>query len=287
MRTRIVLLGSAAWLLSALAGCASSPCPPPHLQEPTSQSLRAAVEWAALEANERAKRFDDQVFVEQADIDRHIFFYDPTKESPPGLDPDDREILLTDHYALAQQVRYRYKVESVGPVTPCEPGGSFSHQADIVVSIESKCRWGLARDEKPIPAPPEGLKIWADPSPIRFGHSGLMGSSFVDLDVPKGVRTTAVTLLERRAIDLLHESSPVTQQGPVRLRARYWTERHLWCWTLSAFVYYLRIESIENEPPGRDDLPNTGKGGGYGHIGYTSNFVKAKASEPSTTRSNP
>lgn len=255
-----------------LTGCLHPPESPPKVQDPTEQSLQAAVEQAAEEANEWAKKFDDQVFVEQAKIIRHMRFYDPAKETPSQweyISDNDGDITIEDTYALAQQVHYRYKIKGVGPVTRCEPGGSFSHRADIFVKVESQCRWGLAKDEKPIPTPPQGQMIWATWGPSDFWRSGLFGSRFLNLEIDRGIRNSAETPLERKAIELLRGSPPVAQEKVFRLRASYWVEKRKWCWDLDALVFYLRIESLQKDPPGREGLVNSGLTIVYPHVGYS------------------
>jgi len=218
-------------------------------QQPTAESLRSIVQHAVIDANLRAENIKKQVFVDQAAISRYISFCNPGQE-PDEIDLDNA---IEDTYARAWQVTYRYSIQEIGPISTIPGEGSFSHKATIKLRITCEVQTGLARDEKPLPKPPEG-KIVASTWSLPIYHYGLYDIKLPNLRPPARSSTTASTTLARQAVEKVKAARPQKDEKTRTIQAYYWTDKRIWAFDVDPLLAYLWLPSLNDLPPDRDGL---------------------------------
>ncbi|MBN2584910.1 MAG: hypothetical protein JXL80_17735 [Planctomycetes bacterium] len=145
----------------------------PVLEQQVLESVRRAIEDANLEA----AKLDGKTFVKAYEFPRCVIFVKGRQlsrlERKAGgpLPPDAVRHNWTDRYVLAQELKYRYSLESLYGVIR-DAGSEEPYHALATLRVEGENRFAVAEDAQPVPKPPEGCSYWVP----RFSLGRIEGS---------------------------------------------------------------------------------------------------------------
>lgn len=239
----------------------------PAPEKPNEQDLRAFLQKAIAKANQAAAGLDGQTFVEHCAFKRSIHFI-PKPPAPkdgrarvevrdgkivvvvPSRPPPPIEVPSTvlsdrpqpqpppkgavgkhwvDRYAMAQQFSYRYSLESIGPIVKGQ-GASEPESAPVRIKLTARRRTAIAGDEKPIPEPPKGMKVW-DPTRLWSPHFFGSGGSTRELrkiGMPPQARREIKGPLAKEAVKKMQAAPEEVVAKTMNMTARYWPKWQLW-----------------------------------------------------------
>ena len=241
----------------------------PAPESPDEQGLRAFLQKAIAKANQEAAELDGQTFVEHCAFKRSIYFIPkppPPKQEPVRVEVRDGNMVLVvppsrpppplkipepvlshmpnqpqpppkgavgkhwvDRYAMAQQFSYRYSLESVGAIVKGQ-GESEAESAPVRIKLTARRRTAIAGDEKPIPEPPKGMKVWYPSPPWSFGSFGGGGTvrELKKIEMPPQAHREIKGPLAEEAVKKMQAVPEEVVAKTMNMTAHYSPEWQLW-----------------------------------------------------------
>jgi hypothetical protein len=208
-----------------------------------SAGIRQAVDACITEANEIASAQDDKVYIDVKKYDRVIVFVPIPHLLPipgtitalsslkPVIVPKNAVVKgWTDHFALAQELSYRYSyVETLETKHHLSPP---HFTAKITILLKTTHRWAYTGKPKGIPAGPDGyIAWWAGSFWSNWHGTGEWSGHLPAPEIPPGkvvTQSLPIDTISQSALNSLRQSPPKKSEYAVAAQMAYDHHRKRW-----------------------------------------------------------
>ncbi|MFB3893644.1 MAG: hypothetical protein ACE15C_16650 [Phycisphaerae bacterium] len=209
-------------------------------EKPDAADLRAFVTRSVAVANQEAAVLEKSPIVEVAEYARAVYFVPkPAGGVPRGSVTSSRPGSAltrqwTDRYALAQRFSVRFALQNIGTILPPPKDPSLGPTAIVTVKVTGKSAFAVAKDEKPIPACPQGMELWQDVEPGVISGYGGWERKLARLTPPEGAVDAAKANdpLATAALKMLASQAPSSIDGTCRLKVEYIPKAAKWVYRI-------------------------------------------------------